>query len=180
MNPYWSGAIIYEWLQEVNHYGLITYGDDTNALVTTENANSVTRSGTPTPVTPDFSNLMAQWATATPTGVSVSAYTSTNPAITCPAYTASSWLIDGNIALPTLNEAYNSNVAYSISAGHLPSGVTSASAATTGTGTSTSTATAASATQSGAAGRSVSTGGQGLIWMGAGLGGVMLGFIWWL
>lgn len=58
----WSGSIIYEWVQEANDYGLVSYGSaaDTAAPIV---------SGTPTPIAPDFTNLKNQWATLTPTGV---------------------------------------------------------------------------------------------------------------
>jgi 1,3-beta-glucanosyltransferase GAS1 len=51
----WSGAIIYEWPEEGNNYGLVTFPDSS-------------LSGTPTTLT-DFDNLKSQWATLTASGV---------------------------------------------------------------------------------------------------------------
>lgn len=99
----WSGSIIYEWIQEENHYGIITYNsDDTNALDYDAPAGGYSVSGTPTPVTPDFNNLKTQWATLTPTGIAKAAYTSTFTRPSCPAYTAGIWEVSGNVPLPTL------------------------------------------------------------------------------
>ena len=33
MADQWSGAIIYEWIQEMNQYGLISYGPQLDASV---------------------------------------------------------------------------------------------------------------------------------------------------
>jgi hypothetical protein len=54
----WSGAIIYEWVQEVNDYGLVTY------------PNGQIYSGAPIPLQPDYDNLANQWKNINPTGVS--------------------------------------------------------------------------------------------------------------
>lgn len=91
----WSGAIIYEWVQETNDYGLISYAND-GAL-----------HGTPTAIAPDFQNLMNHWKTLSPTGVSKSAYTNmmTISHPPCPISTAGGWLVNGNVALPTLGIA---------------------------------------------------------------------------
>lgn len=178
MTPYWSGAIIYEWIQESNHYGLITYGTDTDGTNTVlEAATAVTRSGTPTPVTPDFSNLKTAWATATPTGVSISAYSASTTAPACPSYTASSWEVNGNIALPTLNEAFNSQVLASITAG---SGAANTTGTASGSSTGSATAKSTSSTSTGGAVRAYATGSKELLGMGAGLGGVLLGAVVWL
>src|SRR5271168_3539370 len=66
-----------------------------------------TRQGTPTPISPDFSNLQAQWATLSPTGVASSAYASSASGLTppaCPAPTPTGWNIDANAPLPTLGQ----------------------------------------------------------------------------
>lgn len=125
MADVWSGAIIYEWIQELNDYGLVSYGPQQEASVNDgssviqgsyhsrvpyeQNANSLfrfTRQGVPTPVSPDFANLKAQWATLSPTGVDSSAYakTVTTTAPTCPPSTAgtSAWTIDPSAPLPTM------------------------------------------------------------------------------
>jgi hypothetical protein len=100
----WSGAIIYEWIEEQNNYGLISYGPKADPKVTGDNVvDGFTRAGMPTPVSPDFENLSKQWAKITPTGVAKSNY---NPKIVstraCPTSTADGWLLDGNVAAPTL------------------------------------------------------------------------------
>ncbi|RDW70400.1 1,3-beta-glucanosyltransferase-1 [Coleophoma crateriformis] len=85
----WSGSIIYEWVQETNDYGLVTYPN--GALV-----------GIPTKIQPDFDNLAGQWASLAPSGVAETAYQPSFSAPACPAPTAGGWLVDGNVALPTL------------------------------------------------------------------------------
>jgi len=37
MSGTWSGAIIYEWIEEANDYGLISYGPAVDATVTGAN-----------------------------------------------------------------------------------------------------------------------------------------------
>ncbi|KAI0395708.1 Glucanosyltransferase-domain-containing protein [Xylariaceae sp. FL0594] len=100
----WSGAIIYEWIQEQNAYGLISYGPAVDPTATGKNIyDGFTRAGTPTPKLPDFTNLSKKWAQITPTGVAKSAYdpniVSTRP---CPTSTPGGWLVDGNVAPPPL------------------------------------------------------------------------------
>lgn len=163
MDDMWSGAIVYEWIQEANSYGLISYGPSTAATVTASGVqDGFTRYGTPTPVSADFSNLMAQWSTLTPTGVASSAYTPSNSAPACPSSTSDGWLVDGNVALPTLGESL---------------AVATATATTTGTATGSATGTAASAT---ATKKSSASGGKEVAGMGAALMAVMLGFVYWL
>ncbi|KAJ2978367.1 hypothetical protein NUW58_g7519 [Xylaria curta] len=104
MSRYWSGSIIYEWIEETNHYGLISYGPKVDPTVSRENiVDGFTRAGTPTPVSPDFENLSNQWAKITPTGVAKTDY---DPNIVstrvCPASTPDGWLVNGNVAVPTL------------------------------------------------------------------------------
>ncbi|ETS79110.1 hypothetical protein PFICI_08963 [Pestalotiopsis fici W106-1] len=157
----WSGAIIYEWIQEANNYGLISYGPTVAATVVGTNIDGgYTRAGTPTPVSPDFSNLKSQWASATPTGVSKSDYdTASVSTRSCPASTASGWLVDGNVALPTLGETFT-GTAYST----VPS--------------ATGTAAAAAATT--ASTKNAVSGTKELTGMAAGLAGVMMIFAFWL
>lgn len=157
----WSGAIIYEWIQEANNYGLISYGPSVAATVTGTNIDGgYTRAGTPTPISPDFSNLKSQWASATPTGVSKSDYdTASVSTRSCPASTASGWLVDGNVALPTLGETFT-GTAYST----VPS--------------ATGTAAAAAATT--ASTKNAVSGTKELTGMAAGLAGVMMIFAFWL
>ncbi|KAK6063182.1 1,3-beta-glucanosyltransferase [Seiridium cupressi] len=153
----WSGAIIYEWLEEANNYGLISYGPSVAATVTgTDIDGGYTRKGTPTPVTPDFSNLQSQWATITPTGVAKSKYdTASVSTRSCPASTKGGWLLDGNVALPSLGETFTAT-AYSV----VPSA----------TGSATGTAASASSTKNAVSGTREVTG------MAAGLASVMMIF----
>ncbi|ETI25595.1 hypothetical protein G647_02369 [Cladophialophora carrionii CBS 160.54] len=102
----WSGAIIYEWIQELNNYGLVEYGPAVGPEV---NQGSVvvqgfTRQGVPTPISPDFSNLQQQWKTLNPTGVNSAQYAATvkTTAPSCPASTAGGWTVDPSAPLPTV------------------------------------------------------------------------------
>lgn len=74
MSGTWSGAMVYEWIEETNNYGLISYGPSVAGAEAASNTlveDGFTRQGTPTPVSPDFANLKAQWATLHPTGVAL-------------------------------------------------------------------------------------------------------------
>lgn len=111
MSDTWSGSIIYEWIQETNDYGLISYGPSVDAATATASSieDGFTRKGTPTPVSPDFNNLKSQWATLHPTGVALSAYrksASSLTAIECPASTSGGWAVDPNSPLPTLGQTF--------------------------------------------------------------------------
>ena len=104
----WSGSIIYEWIQEKNDYGLISYGPPAASGAPNEEnvADGFTRKGTPTPISPDFSNLKTKWASITPTGVSKKDY-DPNTVVTpeCPSSTEGGWWqVDGNVKLPVLGE----------------------------------------------------------------------------
>jgi 1,3-beta-glucanosyltransferase GAS1 len=103
----WSGAIIYEWIQETNEYGLISYAAPLAPTATGSNiADGFLRKGTPTPILPDFTNLKSQWATLTPTGIAQSAYNAQQSVSTrpCPMSTPGGWLVNGNVALPSLGQ----------------------------------------------------------------------------
>lgn len=92
----WSGAIIYQWIEVINNYGLIEYGPASGG------AAGYPRSGNPTPIQPDFDNLKSQWATLNPSGVAEAAY---KPSLTpppCPPYTKGMWEVKGDVPLPTL------------------------------------------------------------------------------
>lgn len=85
----WSGSIIYEWVEETNHYGIVTY------------PNGQIYSGAPIPLQPDYNNLANVWKNINPTGVSQSGYTPSFAAPACPLATAG-WAINGDVLLPTL------------------------------------------------------------------------------
>ncbi|KAN0090557.1 glycoside hydrolase family 72 protein [Hyaloscypha variabilis] len=161
MNGIWSGAIIYEWIEETNNYGLISYGPSAAATAVATNTNivaGISRTGTPLPVTPDYSNLQAQWATLTPTGTASSAYTPSLSPPACPTSTAGGWLVNGDVALPSLGQTLSTDA----------SGAAATATATTSSAQSTATK------------KSGSNGGKEIAGMSAGLVGVMLGFMYWL
>lgn len=160
MNTLWSGAIIYEWIEETNNYGLISYGPTVAATVVASGIQAgYSRTGTPTAITPDFPNLQSQWETLTPTGVASSAYSPTLTPPACPSSTAGGWLVDGDVKLPSIGETQQ------------------VSATSTGTATASATGSAASAT---ATKKGSASGGKELAGMSAGLMAVMLGFLFWL
>ncbi|CAN8103721.1 unnamed protein product [Discula destructiva] len=133
----WSGSIVYEWIQEENNYGLISYGPAVDATATGSGiVAGFTRTGTPSPVTPDFANLQAQWATLTPTGIHSSDFdTASLSTRDCPASTASGWLVDGNAPMPTVGQTLNVQNTGAAS---------SATATSTGTGSSAASSTSKS------------------------------------
>ncbi|PGH23315.1 hypothetical protein AJ80_02567 [Polytolypa hystricis UAMH7299] len=115
MSGTWSGAIVYEWIQELNDYGLITYGNaskqDQEDAEKSGKASLVldgfSRRGTPTPVNPDFTNLQSRFETLTPTGVALSDYTKETGSITgpqCPGSTAGRWEVDPSSSLPSVGQ----------------------------------------------------------------------------
>ncbi|KAF2753466.1 hypothetical protein EJ05DRAFT_514935 [Pseudovirgaria hyperparasitica] len=106
MNQYWSGAIIYEWIMEANDYGLISYGAKVDPASNNAPPDGFPRSGTPTPLSPDFPNLSRHWATLNPTGIKESAYSPSLTAPPCPASTAGTWEIDGDVDLPSVGQVY--------------------------------------------------------------------------
>lgn len=143
MDSNWCGAIVYEWIQEANNYGLITYGDGSAS-------DDAPRSGTPKPMTPDFANLKGQWATLNPTGVKSADYNTKSVSTRdCPAATAGGWEVDGNVPIPTLASA-------AISAGSKASGGGSSYTAATITGSGSG-----SAKSTGGAGKTSETTGSG-------------------
>lgn len=141
MTDTWSGAIVYEWIQETNGFGLISYGPSVAPTATQTNVVAgFTRAGTPTPISPDFDNLSSQWATLNPTGVSLNAYSPTATPPACPSYTSGMWEVSGNVPLPTLGAKYTKYTSA------LASGTTKGSAS------STSASSAASATRASSVG----------------------------
>ena len=85
----WSGAIVYQWVEKENNFGIIQYP-----------GGGLT--GTPNPIQPDFNNLRRQWAANNPTGVQEAAYEPTNDPTPCPAYTKGKWEVKPGESLPTL------------------------------------------------------------------------------
>ncbi|KAL8685121.1 MAG: hypothetical protein Q9224_005955 [Gallowayella concinna] len=163
MSDTWSGAIVYEWIQEANDYGLIMYGTMVDPQVSTDALDGYPRSGTPSTISPDYGNLKSQWATLSPTGVKLSAYSNskmTPPA--CPTSTADGWIVNGNAALPSIGQTLDT-----------------AATASGGAVTPTSTGSASKATAS-ATGGGTTAGGKEVTGMCLALLGVMLGFVGWL
>jgi len=159
MNGLWSGAIIYEWIEETNNYGLISYGPQVSATVVASGVIAgISRTGTPSPVTPDYTNLQSQWKTLTPTGVASSAYSPTLTPPACPSSTAGGWLVDGDVKLPSVGQTLSAS-----------------SAGAAATGTATTSSPSASSTKKGGA-----NGGKEIAGMSVGLVAVMLGFMYWL
>lgn len=152
MSPYWSGAIIYEWIEETNNFGIVNYGAKVDPSLA---ADGFPRSGTPTPISPDFTNLQNQWKTLTPSGVKESAYSPTLTAPACPPQTSGVWEVAGNVALPALGQTYG--------------------AAVVGSATATGASASASATKKAGASPAKEIKGMGL-----GLAGVLVGFFWWM
>ncbi|KAJ4518998.1 hypothetical protein HRR86_003306 [Exophiala dermatitidis] len=163
----WSGAMIYEWIQEMNQYGLVSYGPQVGADVNQGSSiiQGFTRQGTPTPVQPDFSNLQQQWKTLTPTGVKsadyVASMTTTPPP--CPSSTAGGWTVDPSAPLPTMGaEGVSTGMPSGVPKGSItvttsstaqPSSTYSSTVSSSSGGGSSTSGAASSATHKGAAGR---------------------------
>lgn len=108
----WSGVIVYEWIQEQNNYGIISYGPQLDDV--TKNDDEVfdgfTRKGTPTPKSPDFQNLKTRWEAIKPTGVKKADYDPKDVSTrACPTSTEGGWWqVAGNVALPSIGQTYTS------------------------------------------------------------------------
>ncbi|ROW06596.1 hypothetical protein VMCG_04390 [Cytospora schulzeri] len=177
----WSGSIIYEWIEETNNYGIISYGPAADPTAVGSNiVAGYTRAGTPTPVTPDFANLKSQWATLNPTGIMKSDMdTATLSTRACPTSStgAGAWLVNGNVQLPTVGQTLEGTT-YATSVPS-KSGSSSGTASTAGTdGTAaTATGTGASASASSTSGsKSPASPSSQVTKMTAGLLGVMMVF----
>ncbi|KAF7548061.1 hypothetical protein G7046_g8808 [Stylonectria norvegica] len=112
----WSGAIVYEWIQEQNKYGIITYGPPVDDLTVNDGTvfDGFTRKGTPTPKSPDYQNLKTKWATNTPTGVKKADYDANDVSTrACPTSTSGGWWeVNGNVRLPTLGETHTASATF--------------------------------------------------------------------
>lgn len=162
----WSGAIVYEWIMEANEYGLVSYGPKVDPAAQGAPPDGFTRSGTPTPVSPDFANLSNKWKTLSPSGVKEANY---NPTLTpppCPAFTSLAWEVNAAVQLPTLGQTYNAQDATKTGGG-----------SPTETGSGSDGQASPSPSNKGAAPGSPT--GQ-LMGMGLGLVGVLAGFMIWM
>jgi 1,3-beta-glucanosyltransferase GAS1 len=100
MSPYWSGAVIYEWIQEDNNYGIIQYGPHVDPASPGAPPDGWPRAGAPQPLQPEFGNLQQQWANATPSGVAMAAYAPSAASVACPGPTPGVWNVDPKAPLP--------------------------------------------------------------------------------
>ncbi|CAO2650055.1 Nn.00g013470.m01.CDS01 [Neocucurbitaria sp. VM-36] len=165
MSDVWSGSIIYEWIEEANNYGLISYGTKVDPASPSAPPDGFPRSGTPTPISPDFPNLSAVWKTVSPSGVKASAYNPTNKPVACPAFTSSVWEVNPTSALPTLGQEHTFGASPT-------TGTSGAGASQTGSGADGQASATASA---GAASEGLS---RELKGMGAAVGGLVAVFAW--
>ena len=168
MENQWSGAIVYEWIEEANNYGLISYGPKVDPASDTAALDGYTRSGTPMPVSPDFSNLKKHWATLHPTGVALSAYSASASSlkpIACPATTPNGWIVNPTATLPSVGQTLDR-----------------AATSTGGIGPANSAKPTSTAKKGAAVAMKPAfmMGGNEVAGMGAGLIAVMLGFLVWL
>jgi len=194
MSPYWSGAIAYEWIEEQNDYGIVSYGPKVDPASPSAPPDGFPRSGTPTPISPDFTNLQNQWMTVSPSSVMMSAYSPSVTGIDCPAFTEGVWAVQPSDALPTLGQTLQAQASATptpgssvgpVTIGSIPgaSASSSAPASASASGSSSNVGTASSATGSAAAAsstpgaaspaREVAGGAIGLV-------GLAAGFLWWL
>lgn len=170
MENTWSGAIVYEWIEETNNYGLISYGPSVNPASNTAALDGFTRSGTPIPISPDFSNLKSHWATLHPTGVALSAYSTSASSlkpIACPATTPMGWLVNPTASIPSIGET-------------LDLAATSTGGLTTGTASAAKPSSTAKKGSAAVVKPAFMLGGNEVAGMGVGLMAVMLGFLFWL
>ncbi|KAL9017437.1 MAG: hypothetical protein Q9185_005255 [Variospora sp. 1 TL-2023] len=100
MNDRYSGAVLYEWKEEKNRYGVISYEFSTSAFSYT--GTGTPAAYTPTPISPDFYNLQSHWNTLTPTGTPSSDYTPTSTEVSCPT-SIGAWSVRQAATLPTID-----------------------------------------------------------------------------
>jgi hypothetical protein len=118
----WSGAIIYEWIQETNNYGLVDYALSQGAPAG-DGAYGV--NGTPIARNPDFTNLSKHWATLTPSGVRADDYKPTLSPPACPEFTTSAWQVKADDPLPTIG--YGDKASSTSSSSDVPTSLATAS-----------------------------------------------------
>ena len=165
MEDVFSGAIVYEWIEETNDYGLISYGPKVSDMSNTDALDGYIRTGTPMPVSPDYSNLKKHWATLHPTGVALSAYSASASSLTpiaCPSSTVNGWIVDPTQSLPSVGQT-----------------IDLAATSTGGIGGSATGNAKPSSTAKKGDAAAMHTGNE-VAGMGVGLIGVMLGFLFWL
>ena len=166
MENTWSGAIIYEWIEEANNYGLISYGPKVDPASDTDALDGYTRSGDPTPISPDYQNLKSHWATLHPTGVALSAYSASASKLTpiaCPSSTPMGWIVNPTASLPSLGQTID---LAATSTGGLGGGAKSTGTAKKGAATSIKPVSI--------------VGDSAIAGMGVALVGVLLGVMVWL
>ena len=118
----WSGAIVYEWIQETNNYGLVDYSLSGSSLAGVSGADAAFgRNGTPQPRNPDFENLSRHWATLTPSGIRADDYKPSLSAPACPEFTSSAWEVKADAQLPTIG--YGTKATSSVSSSDLPTSI---------------------------------------------------------
>lgn len=136
-------------------------GPKVDTKTSTDALEGYPRSGTPIPISPDFSNLKSQWATLTPSSIKLSNYTAANqPVPSCPTSTVSGGAVEGDVLPPSLGQMLARAASLAIPSPSESMTILAASASGTGKGTV--------------------TGGQEIAGMGVDLVGVMLGFTVWL
>ncbi|KAL8748707.1 MAG: hypothetical protein Q9184_007138, partial [Pyrenodesmia sp. 2 TL-2023] len=99
MNDRWSGAVLYQWREQSNSYGIVSYNFKTSAVSFTDTATLPAYK--PTPISPDFQSLQSHWNTLTPTGTPSSDYTPTYTKVSCPT-SDESWSVAAAAELPTI------------------------------------------------------------------------------
>jgi hypothetical protein len=139
-----SGAIVYEWTQEANDYGIIQYP------YTTIQNNVVVPVGVPIPMQPEFNNLQSVWAVCSPQGTPLAQYTPVTETFACPTETGA-WTIDAEAVLPTSPGSLNPPVpaAYSFTGTLSSLNVVTPTIGVTGTSEGGTTSTGTTVTSGG-------------------------------
>ncbi|RAL65112.1 hypothetical protein DID88_001218 [Monilinia fructigena] len=98
MSGTWSGAIVYEWVNEGNEYGIVDY-------------KGTEYGGPPIPMDPEFLSLKNTWATVRPNEIKQADYVPKNPRPVCPPSVPGGWAVNGNVPLLTLGAKVDKIVA---------------------------------------------------------------------